>query len=109
MRAGDLRKTARFLALVRTEDGSGGAVETWQAALVVRCQLSPVRAREAIQAGRLASAAAAVLRIRSSSASRSITARDRVEVDGVTYNIRSIVNPDGRNVMLEMGVETDGL
>ncbi len=58
-----------------------------------------------MQSGRLESALAGVLRIRSSTAARQITQKHRVVVDGVTYGIRSNANPDQRNDMLEFSVE----
>lgn len=108
MRAGDMDTRARFEVSVTVPDGGGGTETTWQHFITVWAQFSPERARERIQAGRLTSSFAGVLRIRSSSQSREITTRHRVVVGGVTYNIRSVANPDQRNDMLEFGIETDG-
>ena len=71
-------------------------------------QFSPERAREKIQQGRIASAQAGVLRVRSSTDTRLITDKHRVIVDGTTFNVRGHANPDQRNDMLEFVVETDG-
>lgn len=106
MRAGDLNKRARFEELVRVPDGGGGYDETWQPLLTVWAQFSPERARERVQAGRLESAFAGALRIRSSTAARQITQQHRVVLDGVTYDIKSVSNPDQRNDMIEMSVES---
>lgn len=106
MRAGDLNKRARFEALVRTSDGGGGYDELWQHLMTVWAQFSPERARERLQAGRLESAFAGVVRIRSSSMARTITQQHRVVIGGVTYDIKSVSNPDQRNDMIEMSVES---
>lgn len=108
MKAGTLNKRATFLSQVAVGDGAGGSTLSWQEYVTVWAQLSPERAREKIQQGRIANAAAGVLRVRSSSATRLIDGRYRVVVDGVTYNVRGAANPDQRNDMIEFVVETDG-
>lgn len=105
MRAGTLNKRARFEALVEASDGAGGFSRSWQPIMTVWASFTPERARERVQGGRLESAFAGVLRIRSSTAARQITQKHRVVVDDVTYNIRSSANPDQRNDMLEFSVE----
>lgn len=108
MRAGTLNKRARFETQVTVPDGGGGSSVSWQEYVTVWARLSPERAREKIQQGRIADASAGVLRVRSSSATRLIDGTYRVVVDDVTYNIRGAVNPDQRNDMIEMIVDTDG-
>jgi SPP1 family predicted phage head-tail adaptor len=108
MKAGTLNKRARFESQVSVSDGAGGSTLSWQEYVTVWSQLSPERAREKIQQGRIADASAGVLRVRSSTATRLIDGKYRVVVDGVTYNIRGAANPDQRNDMLEFAVETDG-
>jgi SPP1 family predicted phage head-tail adaptor len=108
MKAGPLNKRATFQALVTTPDGAGGSTQSWTNYTTVWAQLSPERAREKIQQGRIADNQAGVLRIRSSSVTRLINDTYRVAVDGVTYDVRSNSNPDQRNDMLEFIVETDG-
>jgi len=108
MLAGGLNKRARFEALVRTPDGGGGYDEAWVPLVTAWAQFSPERARERVQAGRIESAFAGVLRIRSSAAARQITQQHRVVLDGVTYDIKSVANPDQRNDMIEMSIESVG-
>lgn len=108
MKAGSLNKRARFQSLVSTPDGMGGSTIGWADYVTVWAQLSPERARERIQQGRIADNQAGVLRVRSSTATRLINGKYRVIVDGVTYNVRSHSNPDQSNDMLEFIVETDG-
>lgn len=108
MKAGPLNKRARFESQQRVSDGAGGSTLSWQAYVTVWAQLSPERAREKIQQGRIADTSAGVLRVRSSSVTRLIDGTYRVAVDGVTYNVRGASNPDQRNDMIEFVVETDG-
>lgn len=108
MKAGLLNKRATFRSLVSVPDGAGGSTQSWADYVTVWAQLSPERAREKIQQGRIADNQAGVLRVRSSTATRLIDGTYRVVLDGVTYNVRGAANPDQRNDMLELIVETDG-
>lgn len=106
MRAGNLNKRARFDGPTTVSDGAGGTTETWAEAMTVWAQLSPERGRERIQAGRIETELGAVLRIRSSEEARLITTKHRVTVDGQLYNITAISNPDQRNSMIEMTLQS---
>lgn len=105
MPAGRLRKRVRFEREMRNPDGAGGYLVAWREFLVVWGGLQLERGRERLDAGRLAEAVGGVLSVRSSMASRSVTPSDRVIIDDVPWNIRSITNPDQRGVDLEMTVE----
>lgn len=101
------RKRATIQSLVTTPDGSGGSTEQWTG-FTVWAQFSPDRAREKIQQGRIADLQSGVLRIRSSTTTRAIDDTYRVLLDGVTYNVKSNSNPDQRNDVIELLIETDG-
>lgn len=106
VRAGDLNSKVTFLSLVRTPKPGGGATETWTPFVTVYGQFSPERGREQIQGGRIGSAAAGVLRIRSTAAGREIAGTHRVTINGTVYGVQGKpINPDGHNDMLEMVVE----
>lgn len=105
MPAGQLRDQVTFQRATRTADGAGGATLVWQNVRTVWGGFRPQRGRETLEAGRLESAVAGVLTVRSSPDTRDITAADRVQIDGASYQIRTITNPDRRNKMLEMVVE----
>ncbi|WP_458760545.1 phage head closure protein [Afipia sp. TerB] len=108
MRAGSLNKRATFQNQVSVSDGAGGSTLTWADFTTVWAQFSPERAREKIQQGRIADNQAGALRVRSSTKTRQINDTFRVLLDGVTFNVRSGINPDQRNDMIEFAIETDG-
>jgi SPP1 family predicted phage head-tail adaptor len=101
------RKRATFQSLQTTPDGGGGFTQQWTG-FTVWAQFSPDRAREKIQQGRIADNQSGVLRVRSSTATRAINDTYRVVLDGVTYNVKSNSNPDQRNDVIELLIETDG-
>lgn len=103
--AGRLNKRVAFERPQRTDDGGGGASVTWVREFTVWGALTPERGRERLQAGRLASEVAGVLKVRSSSQTRDVDETYRVIVDNVPYQVRAIANPDQRNAVLEMVVE----
>jgi SPP1 family predicted phage head-tail adaptor len=101
------RKRATFQALTTTPDGAGGATSVWTG-FTVWAQFKPDRAREKIQQGRIADNQSGVLTIRSSATTRVIDDTYRVVLDGVNYNVKSNSNPDQRNDVIELLIETDG-
>lgn len=105
MKAGSLDRRVTFQRLTTTSDGAGGSVRAWTDFRTVWAQFSPERARERIQNGRMASAQAGVLRIRSTSKARQIDQTFRVLVDELVMNIASKTHVDD---MIELAVETDG-
>lgn len=108
MRAGSLNKRATFQALTTTPDGAGGSIVQWTDYTAVWVSMTPDRAKEKIQQGRIADNQSGVLRIRSSTISRLIDDTYRVVLGGTIYNIRSHENPDQRNDIIEFIIETDG-
>jgi len=77
---------------------SGG----WLALVTVWGMVSDKPGREAVEAGRVESAALAELTIRDSAAARAITPADRVKIDGQAFAIRDVRPPrrSGRIVLL---------
>ena len=75
-------------------------------------RLQPLRGGEKVLAGRLAGVQAYVITIRSTSQLREVCgglnpqARARNVRTGVTYNIRSVQNPDERNAYLALMAES---
>lgn len=105
MAAGPLRDRVTFQREVRTTDAGGGAATIWQNDLTVWGGFRPERGRERLEAGRLESAVAGVLRVRSSTDTGAITAANRVLIRGEQYQIRTADNPDRKNQYIEFVVE----
>lgn len=106
MRAGRMRANCLFQTERRVEDGAGGAEDnTWSTLFRCRGEYAPERGREQVAAGRLEGSNMAVLRVRACSELAAMTEQARVLVDDVPHQIRSIINPDGKNRMLEIVVE----
>lgn len=106
--AGLLRDRLRFERVNRVSDDGGGSSIDWRpidGLAAIRGGFFPERSRERLEAGRLQSAVAGTLKVRSSDATRQVTAADRVIINDVPYDIHAITNPDRRGKYLEMTVE----
>lgn len=104
-RAGTLNKRVTFQRRVVTDDGGGGHSREWSNLVEVWGGFSPERGSERLEAGRLQGSLFGVLRVRSSATTRTVTVDDRVMIDGVAHQIRSVANTDQRNRMLDILVE----
>lgn len=100
-----LRKRVTFQRESRTADGAGGYALAWTTLCSVWGQNAPERGRERVAAGRVEADLTGILTVRSSTKTRAVTTSDKVLIDGVAHNIRSISNPDQGNRFLEMVVE----
>lgn len=107
MRAGRMRAVVSFEAERRVDDGQGGAEPgKWQVLLQCRGEYIPERGREQIAAGHLEGSNLATLRVRySASLVAYLNTQARAVIDGVPHQIRSIIDPDQRQRMLELVVE----
>lgn len=105
MPAATLRKRVTFQASGGAGDGGGGRQLAWSDAGTVWGGFKPERGGERLDNGRVAASLAGVLTVRSSVATRAITEKHRVLIDGAPFAIRSVSNPDQRNRWLEFTVE----
>lgn len=106
--AGQLNHRCAFFRRAEADDGYGNVKGAWQALVTVWGGLFIEPGREAIAGGRLENATAGTLTLRWSEAAAGITTADRVEIDGVSWNIRSTDNRDQRRRYVEMRVEKGG-
>lgn len=86
-------------------DGAGNNITTWETFTTVWGKLRPMSASETLDAGRLTEMAQYRLWIRCSSKTSTITGADRAVIKGVTYNIRSEVDPMDRGEEIELRLE----
>lgn len=105
MSGGQLRDRITFERFTQISDGAGGFIEDWTTLFSCRGAFMPERSRERLEAGRLESAVAGTLKVRSSAALRDVTAGDRAMVNGEPYAIKAVTNPDRRGKYLDMTVE----
>ncbi len=106
MQAGELRERIGFFRPVVADDGFGNTTSGYAAEpdFVVSANVRPKLGGESIQAARLAGRNYLNVTVRAASITRQVTdawkARNmRSETD---YNIRSIIDPDGKRQWIEM-------
>ena len=103
MRAGQLRNTIIFQQLTVANDSWGKSVSTWTDQVTTRAAIWPIRGTEQLENMKLDNEMTHRIRIRFR---KNITPKMRIKFfrAGVTryFNIRSIVNPDERNIYLEI-------
>lgn len=101
--AGMLRDPCRFEREVRTPDGAGGWVSTWQplAGAATRCHLRRLSGSEVWQAARVSAQINAKIVCRWFA---DLTEADRVIVDGRTWNIR-FIGEEGTRKWFELSVQ----
>lgn len=106
MRSGDLKHSIVIQEKTQTEDGMGGFSETWSDLLPWRAAIWPLRANERLDSLKLELQVDHKIRIRHPKIS--ITADMRIKwLDHITntnryFNIVSIINPDKRNLLLDI-------
>ncbi len=102
--AGALRERVTFMRLDEIPDDYGGVTTGYVDVFPDAARLQPKLGSETVMAGRLQGVQPYLLTVRSSSSTRQVTPAWRVRNDrsGRTYNIKTVVNPDERNAMLEM-------
>lgn len=105
--AGDLKWRIGFYAVgVITDDGYGNTTSGYgaDATFETSAHLKPKLGGEGVIASRLTGTNLVNITVRNSSAVRAVTTawRAKDERSGVIYNIRSIIDPDGKNAWIEM-------
>ena len=103
MRAGDLRHKITIQTRTEVSDGMGGYTETWADTYGAWAAVWPIRGPERLNYMQLESQISHRIRIRYRNG---ITRKHRIifhDVDGNrTFNIKEIINPDERNISLEL-------
>lgn len=106
MRTGELRWRIGFYKVVAADDGYGNTTSGYGAnpEFSVAANVKPKLGGEGIQAGRLAGKNYVNITVRRSSDTALVTNdwRAKDERSGEIYNIRSIIDPDGKREWIEM-------
>jgi SPP1 family predicted phage head-tail adaptor len=100
IRAGDLRERITVQSKSVTRNSIGDEVVTWPDFATVWAQVEPLRGREFFAAAQMQSSVEVRFRIRYRS-DLTVDAH-RVLWRGVTYDIRSLIDVDGRRNVLEL-------
>lgn len=102
MRAGNLRHTVAFQELTATADNFGGETHSWSDVSgcdAVPAAIWPIKGSEKLDAMKQEHEVTHRIRIRYRSG---LTAAMQVVFDSRTFVIQDIVNPDERNITLEL-------
>jgi len=105
--AGDLRTIVRFDRLTETADGYGGRSNHWSTVATTNCQFRAKSGRETLETGRIEATATATLRCRGPSVV-GIDESCRATLNGVQWNIRSVIPFGQRGEWVDMVVERAG-
>ncbi len=103
--AGSLRERVAFERRDAAVDGYGNTVgEAWTTVAVCAAQVIPIKGGEEVLASRLAGRQPVIIRVRSSSETRSVTTdmRARDVRSGVAYDITAVADMDGRRRYLDI-------
>lgn len=101
---GQLRERVAFLEPDEIDDGYGGKTQGYVERFQDAARLEPRMGSETVIASRLQGIQPYTLTVRSSAATRGVTPAWRVRNvrSGREYNIKTVVNIDERNAMIEM-------
>ena len=107
MSSGPKRTRVTFHRLEGADDGYGNPVQAYSETpfLTIWAEILDERARERVQAGRLASEQAARAYVRFSREAAQVRVSDQMRASGRVYNVRGVVNVDERNKTLEFTLE----
>lgn len=101
MNAGELRHRVTIQSLALTSDGMGGQTETWTDFLTAWASIEPIKGGEHYSAQQLADGITHRITMRYQAG---IAAKQRVKFGTRIFGIRSVINPEERNVRLVLEV-----
>jgi len=99
MRAGDLRHKIVLQEPTETSDGMGGMTTTWSTFKRVWAAIWPLKGAEYLAAMQTTSEMTHKIRIRYMA---NVTPKLRIKWGSRYFDIQSAINPDERNIYLEM-------
>jgi head-tail adaptor len=109
---GSLRHRISHQTPPATPDGFGGLTGSWRTATSgIPAKIGPTRGGEEVRAGRMSGINTFDIVVRSTSATRAITPKDRLRDDstGLTYNVAWVGNLDERDRFLTITCSAGGL
>ncbi|MCM5691431.1 phage head closure protein [Sinorhizobium meliloti] len=104
--AAELRQKIELQVRTLVDDGYGNEIAgPFETQATVHAKFHFLRGGEEVMQGRLAGKQPAIVTVRSSVATRTLTTSWRILHNGEAWNIRSITDPDGRRAWLEILAE----
>lgn len=94
MRAGQLRHRVTLQSVTRTDDEGGGYSEAWADDATVWAAVEPLEGTEALRGMALTATVTHRIWLRYR---EGVTAAMRVQHDGRTFNVRSVIDPEERH------------
>ncbi len=105
MNAGDLRHKIALFSPTRGENDAGETGVVWTYVRHQQAQVKPLRAWEVERARQVQTNRTHLIRVRYAN---DIAPDWRIEWDGRIFNIKGIVNPEERDIELEISCEEEG-
>ena len=99
MRSGELRHRIEIKQPTETRDSYGSVKTTWSTLATVWGAIWPVRAKEFVSMGQTQSEVTHKIGIRYRN---DVTTKMRIEFNSRYFSINQVINPDERNIMLEL-------
>ena len=99
MRSGELRHRITIEQPTETRDSYGSVKITWSTLATVWAAIWPVRAKEFVSLGQTQSEVTHRIRMRYRN---DVTTKLRIEFNSRYFAINQVINPDERNIMLEL-------
>jgi SPP1 family predicted phage head-tail adaptor len=90
---GEMRHRATVQARTVSQDAFGAFTQTWSTETTRWCRLEPLSAREVFQAQQVPADISHRITMRFLDG---LSTQHRIVIDSVTYEVASVVNPDGR-------------
>lgn len=97
MRTGNLRYTATIQRQSTTRDAVGQLVDTWTTLCTRKVSIEPLNGREYFNASGESSEITTRIRLHYDLVAATVKPFDRVLVDSVYYDIKSVINPREHN------------
>jgi SPP1 family predicted phage head-tail adaptor len=102
MKAGTLRHRVTFQRATETDSGTGSVVKAWANLDTVWARVEPLAGKERFAAMQTQADVDYRILCRYQSALSDMMPNDRATWNGITFDIKSVINTDGRNIELQV-------
>ena len=102
MRAGGLRHRVTFQRATETDSDTGEVQQAWSDLATVWARVEPLAGKERFAAIQVQSEVDYRILVRYQSTLSALAPNDRATWNGVTFDIKSVINTEGRNIELQI-------